>query len=94
MLTVSVCLKDEMKRQSREEKENFIREIQAFNNDFNLLSNRKSLSKSQTQSEIQELEKEISTLNQGTKEPFEIVLLSNESHVTIKTHLQDLELVE
>ncbi|KAI2657751.1 Coiled-coil domain-containing protein 172 [Labeo rohita] len=54
---------DRLKRESREERENFLKDIITFNNEFNLISNRNDAFHTQTLSKIQTLELETEALH-------------------------------
>lgn len=60
-----ICLKEKIKKSSKEEQEKFMKEIMTFNSDFSLLNNRETVFESQTQSEICNLEQEVISLNKG-----------------------------
>ncbi|XP_073691170.1 coiled-coil domain-containing protein 172 [Garra rufa] len=53
---------DRLKRESREEREKFLKDMITFNNEFNLISNRNDAFHTQTISKIQSLELEAETL--------------------------------
>ncbi|KAK7140072.1 hypothetical protein R3I94_012630 [Phoxinus phoxinus] len=54
-----------LKREFREEREKFLKEMITFNNEFNLISNRNAVFHTQTCSKIQSLELEAETLHRG-----------------------------
>ncbi|XP_045921126.1 coiled-coil domain-containing protein 172 isoform X2 [Micropterus dolomieu] len=54
--------KAKIKRESKEEEENFLQEISRFNSDFSLRGNREIVFESQTHAEILDLEREVESL--------------------------------
>ncbi|XP_029927224.1 coiled-coil domain-containing protein 172 isoform X2 [Myripristis murdjan] len=62
LLGVQSHLKERL-RDSKEEEEKFLQEIQRFNSDFSLVGSRETVIESQTHSEILELEKKVQQLN-------------------------------
>lgn len=59
-----------IKRESRDEKENFFQDISRFNSDFSLRGNRETVFESQTHTEILDLEREVESLYKGYKTQF------------------------
>ncbi|XP_023122573.2 coiled-coil domain-containing protein 172 [Amphiprion ocellaris] len=51
-----------IKRESKEEEENFLQEISRFNSDFSLQGNRETVFESQTHTELVDLEREVESL--------------------------------
>uniref|UniRef100_A0A3B4ZW78 Coiled-coil domain-containing protein 172 n=1 Tax=Stegastes partitus TaxID=144197 RepID=A0A3B4ZW78_9TELE len=51
-----------IKRESKEEEENFLQEISRFNSDFSLRGNRETVFESQTHTELLDLEREVESL--------------------------------
>ncbi|XP_022061603.1 coiled-coil domain-containing protein 172 [Acanthochromis polyacanthus] len=51
-----------IKRESKEEEENFLQEISRFNRDFSLRGNRETVFESQTHTELVDLEREVESL--------------------------------
>ncbi|XP_072532821.1 coiled-coil domain-containing protein 172 [Salminus brasiliensis] len=85
-----------LRRESKEEKEKFMKEIMTFNNDFNLLTKRDVVGaafQSQTRAEIQSLQLENDTLNQEMarmrqESPFLVSMWSKKG--TLEMELQEL----
>ncbi|KAM6956558.1 coiled-coil domain-containing protein 172-like [Aplochiton taeniatus] len=87
---------DKLKRGSREEQENFLREVTTFNSDFSLLGNRSAAFERETQTEIIALKTEASALNQE----MELMRKNNcrlnsmeEEKRALQSELQGLELI-
>ncbi|XP_073337692.1 coiled-coil domain-containing protein 172 [Pagrus major] len=53
-----------IKKESKEEEENFLQEISKFNSDFSLRGNRETVFKSQTHTELLDLETEVESLHE------------------------------
>lgn len=56
-----------IRKESKDEEENFLHEISRFNSDFSLRGNRETVFESQTHSEILDLEREMESLYRGRK---------------------------
>ncbi|XP_017578235.1 coiled-coil domain-containing protein 172 isoform X3 [Pygocentrus nattereri] len=70
---------DRLKRESVEEREKFMREITAFNDDFNLLKKRNIVFQSQTRSEILSLQLEAHSLKKELERELEEAVALTES---------------
>ncbi|XP_038581946.1 coiled-coil domain-containing protein 172-like isoform X2 [Micropterus salmoides] len=89
--------KAKIKRESKEEEENYLQEISRFNSDFSLRGNREIVFESQTHAEILDLEREVESLYKE----MELMSRSN-SHMSsmqeekraLQLKLQDLDSIQ
>ncbi|XP_047459621.1 coiled-coil domain-containing protein 172 [Mugil cephalus] len=66
-----------IKRESKEEEENFIQEISRFNSDFSLRGNRETVFESQTHTELLDLQREVESLYKEME-----LMSSRNSHIS------------
>ncbi|KAM6915901.1 coiled-coil domain-containing protein 172-like [Xenentodon cancila] len=86
-----------IRRESKEEEENFLQEISRFNSDFSLRGNRATLFESQTQTQLLALEREVEALHKEMK-----LMSHRNGHMSsieeekrvLMLELQDLENIE
>ncbi|XP_043112349.1 coiled-coil domain-containing protein 172 isoform X2 [Puntigrus tetrazona] len=85
---------DRLKRESREEREKFLKEMITFNNEFNLINHRNAVFHTQALSKIQSLELEAETLHKEMdllKQKNTLLSSMEAEKISLEAELQDIQ---